>query len=348
MSTADLLTFAKRKKLQDVSREEIKLMKLEHKFIARYERVKSPSTYMKTTKYRYGVCQIDIAFMNKNHKQFNGGCWGFIVCVEVSSLQVALEVLKDKGKREYIEGLQKIMQTSSINKITTLLSDQERSLDNDEIKRFLKDRYGIRLVLLKVRNKAYLAELFVSIVKKMLNVALAYAKKNKLGNRFNWVRFLKPIEQHLNSRKVPGTKFSRSSINEFNYMQMRNEQEGGEAYTNMNIASISSNVLKSPDGSWNKNLFKFVKNDKVLVDLRALKGVSRRSLFHKASVKGGYADIVFLVDDAMLKADNKGGYIPVYKVKQRGKAAEEQWFYESDLQKLSPKEEDSEYSSDEQ
>ena len=345
LSTKELLSYASKNKIEGVSREEVALMRLEHKFLARYEKVRSPKSYMKTTKYRYGVCQTDLGFMDKKHREFNEGCWGFIVCVEVGSLQVALEPVKDKTSESYKDALRKVAETSSIHKISVLLSDRERALTSPATVKELELKYGIKMKFLSFRNKAYLAELFVSIVKKMLGVALAYAKKRGAENPNNWIKFLKPVEKHLNSRKVPGTNFSRSSVHEFNYMQMRNEQENGEAYTNMNIADVSSRVLSDGSGNWNKHFFKYKKNEKVLLDLRALKGLSRRTLFHKAARQGGYSKESYLVAEARLKSNKAGGYTPVYKVRRRGKDPEPQWFYEADLQKISPAVEDSESSS---
>ena len=333
LNTKELLSYASKAGLPGHTEDEIRKLKEDWKFSAMYQRVTRPKEFVATESYRYGVCQIDLGFMDKISKPFNKDCWGFVVCVEVTSLQVAIEPVVDKSAESWNRALTHIVQTSSINKISTLISDRERALTSQSTIDLLKRDFGIRMVFLRARKKAYYAELFVSIIKRMLGMSLRYARKRKDDDAANWIKYLKPIADHLNSRNVPGTNFKRKAVNEFNYIQMLNQKLGGEAYARMNQYRLPGRSLRA---GWGDKLFKFKLSDRVLVDRRALVGKKKRKAFSKTSVIGGFSSTVHVVVGRRLRASRSGRYVPVYKLrKENNKNPEEEMFYQTDLQKLS-------------
>lgn len=333
LNAKELLSYAKSKGVREFNEEDLRLLRRDWKFTAMYQKVKSPKEFISTVNYRYGVCQVDLGFMPREIRTFNRDCWGFIVCVEVTSLQVAIEPVPSKSRESWNQGLKNIVQTSSIHKISTLLSDRERALTSRATIETLKNDFGIRMVFLKARNKAYYAELFIGLIKRMLGMSMRYARKRGDDDAANWIRFLKPIANHLNSRKVPGTNFRRKNVNEFNYIDMLDQKYGGEAYAHLNTGSVSGSRLKK---EWGNRLFKFNLRDRVLVDRRALTGRSRKKLFDKASTEGGYSPRIHVVMRRKLVSGKPGRYVPVYRLRQqRRREWEKELFYQTDLQKLS-------------
>ena len=337
LNSDELLRYAQSKKLASVSPKDLRKLKEEWKFTAMHQRVTKPQDFMATENFRYGVCQVDMGFMKKTLREHNDGHWGFIVCVEVSSLQLAAEPVRDKSKKSWNRGLASIVETSSINKIGTLISDRERALTSELMIKKLRENFGIKMVFLKSRNKAYYAERFIGVIKRMLSMGMRYARKRKDPEAKNWVRFLKPIVEHLNSRKVPGTKFTRKSVNEFNFMQMLDQKKGGFANELMNMTSVQGCRFGGRTG-WGKDLFKFKLNERVLVDRRALTGHARRKVFTKTSLSGGFSPLVYIVVKRKLRSSGPGRYTPVYKLrKNRSSEWEDEWYYQTDLQRLADK-----------
>lgn len=345
LSAEELLEYASDKSLDCQDLERLRKLKEDWKFTAMYQKVSTPKAFAQTTHYRYGVCHVDMGFMSRQLKEANRGNWGFVVCVEVASLQVAVEPVADKSRDSWNRALNGIVQTSSINKITTLMSDEERALTSAQTVERLKRDYGIRMVFLKHRNKAYYAELFIAIIKRMLGMSMRYARKRKDPQAGNWTRFLGPIVKHLNGRRVPGTNFARSSVNEFNFMQMLEEKTGGQAYSQLNLGRVAGSRLER----YGRRLFKFKVKDRVLLDRKVLPALRGKKTFTKPSAEGGFGPKVFVVSRRQLRASGPDRYVPLYKVREAHSRTEEKiWLYQSDLRRLSSKQQELESESEEE
>ena len=140
------------------------------------------------------------------------------------------------------------------------------------------------------------------------------------------------ITKELNGRLVPGTTMKRSSVNSGNFIKMLEQKTGGSPYAAMNLNDLPISALLG-DGVREK-LFKHAVGDLVLVDKRALGGVSKRARFEKSSLAGGYdGERPYRVKNARLKYGGRFTMTPVYQLRRPGPGgrALPGWFYEKEL-----------------
>ncbi len=333
----DLEKYASQRRL-DVPAERIRSLRRLWKFTAMFERNKKRSSFMSSTHFRYGVCQMDLAFVKDKSllPRRNRGYRGFLVCVEISTLQVAAEPIKNRSYKELMRAITKVARNSVISSITTLLTDRETTFKSDRFVRQVKLRLGIKMAFLKRRHKAYYAELFNSIIKKQLGAALSYEnqrreKKKRRGPAPDWIKYLPGIVAGLNNRNVPGTDMKRKSVNRNNFLEMLCKKNGSrDPYAEMNSYTVPSASIRSED--WRRQIFKHQLGDLVLVERRALYSAGPAGRFPKYALRGSRPKRPYFIVGAALKKGGPFTLAPVYRIRASGSNRPlSGWFYQSEL-----------------
>ncbi len=304
------------------------------KFTAMFEKSKKRLGYMSSTHFRYGVCQMDLAFISGKSflSRRNAGYKGFLICVEISSLQVAAVPIKSRTYKELMRAIRKVVRSSAIRSITTLLTDRETTFKSTSFIRKVKEKLGIKIAFLKRRHKAYYAELFNSIIKRNLGMTLAYKGHLEKRDPSNWVKSLPKVVKALNDRNVPGTDMKRRSIGKHNFIEMLCKKAGAQdPYAGMNTSSLPASAIRSRD--WKRQIFKYRVGTVVLVEERALSSNSPSGRFPKRALRGSRARRPYTVVAAALKRGGPFTLAPVYKIQDRSRSGPPLtgWFYQSEL-----------------
>lgn len=340
LGTEELADYAKKRAL-NVQRQELSNLRREWKFTAMFKPGKRPPSYMSSTFFRYGVCMIDMAFFPRKLAKRNGGYTGFLVCVEMTTLQLATVPLKNKSAAEWTRGIKEIAETSTINGITKLISDKEAALTSKTFQEKLKRERGISMAFITRRHKAYYAERFIGIVKSQLSQKMEHSRLAGDKDWDNWVKIMPTIVRQQNQKQIPGTSIRRNSVDSSNFIKMLDIKKGGDSQAMMNTMNFSDTAIKSD--RWRSRLFRYRRGQSVLVDKRALAGKDRRQTFEKPSTAGSYSKKTYVVASASLKKGGKFTLAVVYKIRPlAGGRPLDGSFYESDLQAYTGKEEEEE------
>lgn len=335
----DLLSYRKLIEYSDsrglgVPRRLLRTLRRQWKFLATFEKIKPKPSFIKSTHFRYGLCQMDMAFVNEPgmRPRSNDQCIGFVVCVEISSLQVGVVPVKSRTTAEWSRAVKTLKERSQIKKIKVLMTDRETTLRSIAFVKKMRAAHGIKMVFLKQRHKAYYAELFISIIKRSLGAALAYASERGDPTRRRWVDLIHLVVKNLNDRLVPGTSFKRKDVGEANFMDLLAEKTPGtgDGYSGLNTATTSSRAIRS--AAWKKKIFKYAIGTRVLVEKRALQSFSLAGAFPKNALLGGRSSEVHIVVASALKKGGAFTQAPVYRLSRVGAPRPlEGWYYQSEL-----------------
>lgn len=312
MTEKDLVKYNSSNNL-GLSRNQLRNFRRRFEYLTYYERVKSrPPGFMTNSFPRYGQVQIDLAFLNENHKNFNRGYKGFLMAVEMTSLQAAAVPIRSKTLVEVHRAIREVLQLSVISKIRTIISDKEAAVTSPKFRKEVLGEYGAEIVYLPGRHKAYLAELFIRHTKTALSMAKEARKAAGMKDYRNWVDLLPEVMRNMNRKYVKGTTYRRNTVDEDNFQDFLNQLHGVEDSTMLwNTRTLSGSEIKNP--RWRKKIWKYPKGARVLVNKKALggkEGGGGGGLFTKPSVTGGYSRRVYLVSKRYLKSSGPRSAAP--------------------------------------
>lgn len=320
LTAAQLLAFAKEKRLSGVTKNKIGSFLAEQKDLAQYSPAKKTAAYQTHSVIRPGVFHIDFGEFHKNWAAHNGGHTGFLVAVENFTNRLFVSPCRDKGTAEWFKAIANFVELSS--QVRTIFSDRDSVATSPSFRERLSREFGIRWYFLKKGHKAFLAERYIGFVKTKLSQALSHK-----GGK-NWVRFVAPLVEEYNSEKIAGTSYRRRSIKRENFdhflaQLLKTDQP------ELTFNGFKAGPFANPD--WNKKIFKFDLGQRVLLARRAnwKETDEKLTAFTKVSVRGGFGPTVFTVSGRQLRSTkNYKVVVPVYSLAELGPSMH---FYTNDL-----------------
>jgi hypothetical protein len=157
-------------------------------------------------------------------------------------------------------------------------------------------------------------------------VATSFNKKND----FNWTRHVPYIVRQFNSRKVPGTNFTRNSVDKHNYLQVLSQQHGIEDPDVLMTTGTSSSYSDRAK----KALWKYSKGQRVLLLRASNYQIGQKKLsFEKPSVRGRFGPRAYYVTKLVMKRDRKMALVPVYELSEEAAGGKplSGYYYENEV-----------------
>jgi hypothetical protein len=281
---------------------------------------------------RPGVYFIDYAEFKKSWSRENQGATGFLVAVENLTNKLFVSPSKGKATPEWLQSIARFVELT--RNVSVIYSDRDAVATSPRFAKTMEDKYGLNWKFLRKGNKSFLAERYVGFVKTKLAQALASAK----GGSRRWIDFLDPICQEYNRQRVPGTSYTRQSIDKSNFQRF-----ASQLFKDRDIEGRQSSFKAGPfrhHPNWNKKIFGLEIGDRVLVANEANwkfrqpePGVEKTGRFAKPSVAGSFGQTVYTVSGRQLRANRDFTKMtPVYALKEFGNR--HLHFYQTELQKV--------------
>ncbi len=219
----------------------------------------------------------------------------------MTTLQLAAVPVRNKSLESLRNALRTMLETGSISRFRTIISDREAAVLSAKFRREVKQSYGAEVIYLKARNKAYAAELALRHLKTHLSMVIEANKEAGEGDFRNWSKHLDKVVENWNNRRVKGTNIRRNAVNDDNFYDCVNALwKSPDASMAWNQTSISDWAI--PDPKWKKRIWKFPVGSRVRIQLKAL---ASHSPFAKPSVRGSYSRDTFKITKRFLKSTRK-------------------------------------------
>jgi hypothetical protein len=294
------------------------------KAIARHSRWRRPPAYMSASIDKLGNVMIDMAHFSPQLRVFNKQCRYFLVGVDCFSQRLACVPLATKTRASWERGVVE-MKERHFPVMTTIVTDRDTAVAGEVFQRAFRERYGIRWIHLRSRQKAYKAERMIRYLKERLSMALQASEEAGDPERLNWIRHVPGIVDDYNSRFISGTSIRRRDAGHANYFKILEQKYGFSNPTVRFNSSVSGNFSSRSAAL----LFKYPPGTRVLLareaDYTADAGAGPQGAFAKRSVTGAYGKI-YRVSHHLLKSSGKFFLTPVY-----GLEGLQGLFYESEL-----------------
>lgn len=239
--------------------------------------------YMGMAYFRYGVVQIDFASFKPQWRRQNGGNVGFLVAVEASSGQLAVEPVAGKSMEQHRLGLDRCLTEGVIDRPSLIQTDREAVMMSPRYLQELREEYGIRVHYIKARNKAWKAERAVRFVKQALSRRLAMSGASER----NWTRFVAPLVKEFNARAIGKTGYLRRDVNHANFTDyMAKKWKVPDPTALFNLATVTDTSIKNR--AWKRKLWRYRRGTKVLLLDRAEHRSGAGGSFKKVSETGRF------------------------------------------------------------
>lgn len=275
-----------------------------------------------------GNVQVDFASFHPDWSKHNDGRVGFILGVDQLSLRLTVLSTKSKSTEDWLKMVEEIVQRHPF--LSKVITDRDAAVTNDRFRNHIRDKYNVSWEILTNRNKAYLAELMIRHVKRLLSV---YMNAN---NTRRWVDFIEPLVNRHNSTTIPGTQYTPNKVDWRNYEEFTRElTKDPNFFSSLNVAMFKHTPPEA------LKLFKFNPGDVVRVDRRAHPDrAERRKQFDKPSVIGTYgANIYIVLERGFFYVSRARGYLRIYLLfDPRTEKRVPGSFYERDLALVSTSE----------
>ena len=311
MSVKDMSDWAKKTNLDPMpTAAEMRGMRFKFDETSRFAREAKTKVYMAPSFLRPGTVQTDLAVYGNDAKTrwHNKGCGMFIIGVDCLSHKLGVVPVANKTSASWERALWSFVETG-FEGVTALQADRESALTSVKFIAKLKRDHGVEMYFLKTRQGAHLAELYIKFVKTRISIAMQFNKPKDL----NWTRHAASIVKEFNARKIPGTSFTRNSVDKHNYLQVLSQMQhikDPDLLNNIGTQTRHSERVK-------KALWRYQEGDVVRVSRAANYQVGQKKMsFEKASVTGAWTKKRYVVTGLVLKRDVKMSLVPVYRVSE--------------------------------
>ena len=240
--------------------------------IAKFSQSKLRPKYFPTQMvFRPGLIQIDLGFIfqkERNWVRANKGYTSILLGLDTTTNKICVVPMKTRKSKAFLKALKEII--AYFPHVHRFLSDKERGIHTKKVTDVLKNKYGIPITFIDRRNKAYLAERAIAIVRQKLMKTL-YARGFKPEP---WTDLVQKIVSKMNSSPVKGTSFSPNQIHGKNLVKFLDEKLGRDSTYFTNLSSLDSRSVG--DRRAREKLWKFKVGDAVLIASRLSKSYQRR------------------------------------------------------------------------
>jgi len=281
-----------------------------------------------------GVFFVDYAEFHKAWSGSNGGCTGFLLAVENLTNRLFASGTRGKDTNQWANSIAKFLENT--RDVNLVYSDRDSVAKSERFRQRLQNRYGIRWHFLAKDNKSYLAESLIGFVKRKLGQGLRVKEAREGRKVKKWLDLLQPICDAYNHQKVPGTSYRRGAIHRRNFNDFAGQLFGEKDVTVSRYNSFKAGPFEHD--SWNRDIFKFERGDKVLVLRSAIwkkaaREESEGGVFAKRSSEGSFSSRPFTIAGRQLRAvRNYKSLVPVYSLKEIGER--HLHYYEPQLRKV--------------
>lgn len=323
LTAAQLMSFAKEKKLKGISKKHIYAFLSSHKDLAQFSPARKTKDYQTSGVMRPGTYHIDYGEFHKNWASHNSGYTGFLVAVENFTNKLFAIPTKGKGTQEWLSGISSFVEAT--RDVRTILSDRDSVATSSSFLESIEAKYQIDWKYLRKGNKAYLAERFIGFLKTKLSQALLHGGGDK-----NWIQYLPAICEEYNNTTIEGTTYKRKFVSRENFgrflSQLLKDPQPELRFNGFKAGPFDS-------AHWNSKIFLFNLGDRVLLSRKANWKENEEKLgsFTKISAVGGFGKTVFTISGRQLRA-SKGlkSYVPVYSLIELGPSLH---FYTNELKR---------------
>lgn len=343
----------------DVSMQELRALRRNILETAVFRNAYQPRFYQGIQIHQLGLVQIDVAFYKEKQRHSNSNYIGWIQAVAPSTGVNACIPVRNKNTETFENAIAELLDAGGpFPVLHTIQSDRERTLVSAKFRQLMFDRHQIRLHTLVKGSKAWSSERAIRNIKTKLSTVMKAKTPSK-----RWVDHLQSVVTHHNSQLAFGTKFKRTDIDQYNFMEYLSKRFGVKDLS-MSYNTASMNSTELPD-SWNRKLFAHLPGDRVLISQTADYTYKGSKTFMKKSTVGTWSDVIYLVTRAALRNTLNADLVPgdgrlfelrslggvnhlfcffaVFKVKKKSSGKELMgWFYGSEIAPAPPGEHDEE------
>jgi hypothetical protein len=252
----------------------------------------------------FGTVQADLGFFPNKIARFNKEKAAFFLAVECSTTKLFAVPISNKSMISLKKAIDKMIELKYFPGLKTIVMDREAGILSEQMRKFLTEKYGIRVWYMKRRNKAYLAERYIKYVKTYLSKLMAIKNSKK------WIDKLEPAINYINTLKSPGTSFPRNEVNQKNFNAFLKEKYKVSSPSLMkNLADTHvSKLLYERRERGRKRVFKFNLGDIIII---SKKGQGKLiNSFKKPSIEGEFDKKPFKIIGRELRFGKKLQSIP--------------------------------------
>lgn len=265
--------------------------------VARFSHHRKQRLYQSFGFLRPGCFQVDYAEYGKGGPQ-NQRFKGFILFVENVTNWLHVVPVRRKGLPEWRSAVQSLVDHHG--EVRSCTSDRDPAVTGPAFMEHVKARHGISWHFLTLRNKAYLAERFIGIVKRKLSMATA-ANRTK-----NWLQYVAPIVRAHNEERIGRTNFTRKQVKRRNFLKFLQALFPDVEDARMLMLLDKQVPLKSPRA--NRRLFKFGIGDSVYLRkqsqwTRSMRRDNETIGRFRASRDGSFGTKIYTISGMLLRTN---------------------------------------------
>lgn len=268
--------------------------------LAKFSQSKLRPKYFPTQMvFKPGLVQIDLGFIFQKEEDWvkaNRGYTSIFLAIDTTTNRICVVPMKSRKSAEFLRSFKKII--SFFPHVHRFLSDKERGIRSKKVLEALKNKYGIPLTFVDRRNKAYLAERAIAIIRQKLMKTL-----HARGFRPEpWTGLVQKIVAKMNSSPVKGTSFSPNQIHSKNLARFLDEKLSRDSSYFVNLSSLDSKSVSDPKAR--KKLWKYKVGDAVLITTRLSQSYQRRvgRGYYKTTKHGSFLPEKFAIHRCKLRA----------------------------------------------
>lgn len=316
--------------INKITKQSIALFLRDEPNIAKYGPVRRVKYYQSIHFLRDGLFFLDFGEFHKEWAHFNDNCTGFLVAVENLTNRLFVKPTRGKGTQEWLGAIRQFVELT--RNVRTIYSDRDAVATSMKFRDLITANFNIRWYFLRKGHKAYLAERYIGFVKTKLSQAM------KTRGSKRWIDFVKPICTEYNNQRIEGTSYRRKNIERANFLHFAGQLLKTD---DPEMTFHGTQVSPFKTESWNKQIFKYNLNQKVLLARRAnwkLRQAGERELgqradtFAKPSMEGGFSDKKYTISGRQLRMDkSQKVLVPVYSLQELDNHLH---FYETELKSI--------------
>jgi hypothetical protein len=208
---------------------------------------------------------------------------------------------------EFTRVLNEMLDSGEFPAVTTIMSDRETAVYSRAFRDKMLETRGISFHFLSRGAKAWSAESAIANFKRKLSTTMQLNAADA-RTRHRWLKIIKPMVDHHNSRLIPSTSFARKDVSSENFHDMLDQKFNLKDST-LGFNSNSIDYRSFVGSKWKKRLFKFPPGSKVIRTQRAELGPTK-DLFKKKTVAGSWSSTVCEVVWAKLRSTLSEELVP--------------------------------------
>lgn len=306
MTARQLVEWARRNKVPHTPADIHDYLRNENPVTAAFaKRRLRPRTYQTMSVIKPGIYFLDYGEFHKEWAGSNGGATGFLVAAENVTNRLFALPTRGKDTRQWLDSIARFVELT--RNVQVVYTDRDSVATSPRFREQIMQDYGISWHFLRKGHKSFLAERYIGFVKQKLVQA---CKALDTGKR--WVDHLPAICKGYNESKIPGTSYTRQSVDRNNFDHFAGQLFGDRNY-DLRMNAFGAGPFEQD--AWNRRIFKFDLGDKVLVSRAAdWRLVGSGGAYKKPSMQGTFdPDKVRTVVGRQLRADKAyKTMVPVY------------------------------------